>query len=363
MNLLEQKNQLNQYITFIDSSQLPLKIKLVDLSCKNNEKEITEFRVTLLINLEVYQQIETNNLFNLKPEIANNPSQDKFIADSDIIIEASLKPYLIPQLQQCCTDTEAAINYLLHLNEQEADNILFSTNSWLALSVKQEQETGEVGYRTFWSYINPALMSQENTSEEELTQGISKFFEDLIGNSFDATAKEIVEETFGEISNLWSQLTEDIEEEKISLFQKVVNFFTEDDWSFMRIKGDSALRLFYQGNNGQWNCYTKARETQQQFLFYSICPRQIPEVKRMEIAEFITKANYGLIIGNFELDFSDGEVRYKTAIDVEDGELARETIEKLVYTNITLMDTYLPGIIDIVENNISPDEAIKKIEN
>ncbi len=207
------------------------------------------------------------------------------------------------------------------------------------------------------------MLEENNTSEAELNQGITNFFEDLIGNSFDSATKEITEEAFGEISNFWSKLTEDITEENVSLFQTVVNFFTQDDWSFIRIQGDSALRLFYEGKNGKWNCYTQAREAQQQFLFYSICPLQISEATRMAIAEFITRANYGLIIGNFELDFSDGEVRYKTAIDVEeDEELSRETIKKLVYTNVATMDTYLPGIIDVIENNISPDEAISKIE-
>lgn len=363
MDLLEQNNQVDNDVTFIDSSQLPLKIKLINISYETKDREITEFQIILQVSLEVYQQIETQNLFNLKPEIANNPSQSKFIAESDIIIEASLKPDLIPQLQEHCTNTEAATNYLLHLSQQEPDNVLLSTENWFALSVKQQQESGEeVGYRTFWSYINPAWMSQKNTSQEELTQGIGNFFEDLIGNSFDVATKEIAEQAFGEISDFWSKLTEDIAEEKISLFQTVVNFFTQDDWSFMRIQGDSALRLFYEGKNGQWNCYTQAREAQQQFLFYSICPLQIPEAKRSEIAEFITRANYGLIIGNFELDFSDGEVRYKTAIDIEDKELSTEAIQKLVYTNVALMDTYLPGIIDVIENNISSDEAISKIE-
>ena len=362
MDLLEQNNPVNNYVTFIDSSQLQLKIKLISLSCETKEKQIKELRVTLQVSLELYQQIETKNLFNLKPDISSNPSTVKFVSEPDIIIEATLKPDLITHLQEHAANTEEATNYLLHLSEQQPDHSLLSTESWLALSVKQQQETGEVGYRTFWSYINPALMSEENTSEAELTPGIANFFEDLIGNSLDSAAKEITEEAFGEISNFWSKLTEDITEENVSLFQTVVNFFTQDDWSFIRIQGDSALRLFYEGKNGQWNCYTQARETQQQFLFYSICPLQIPEAKRSEMAEFITRANYGLIIGNFELDFSDGEVRYKTAIDVEDEELSKETIKKLVHTNVAIMDTYLPGIIDVIENNISPDKAISTIE-
>jgi hypothetical protein len=43
--------------------------------------------------------------------------------------------------------------------------------------------------------------------------------------------------------------------------------------------------------------------------------------KQQTIAKFITRANYGMSLGNFELDFNDGEIRYKTSIDVTDDRL------------------------------------------
>ena len=34
------------------------------------------------------------------------------------------------------------------------------------------------------------------------------------------------------------------------------------------------------------------------------------EIKRQDIAEYLTRANYGMVMGNFEMDYSDGEIRY-----------------------------------------------------
>src|SRR5438552_11284376 len=51
----------------------------------------------------------------------------------------------------------------------------------------------------------------------------------------------------------------------------------------------------------------------QQFLFYSLCPVRVPQQSRAAISEFVTRANSGLIIGNFEMDFADGEVRFRTS--------------------------------------------------
>jgi hypothetical protein len=142
----------------------------------------------------------------------------------------------------------------------------------------------------------------------------------------------------------------------------MIRFFTEDDWSFTKIQGQSSLKIGFQGKNGEWMCYAKAREEQQQFVFYSIAPINAPEEKRSAIAELFTRANYGMIIGNFEMDFNDGEIRYKTSLDVADTQLTPARLKPLVYTNVTMMDKYLPGIRAVIEEGVSPEAAIRHVE-
>ena len=62
------------------------------------------------------------------------------------------------------------------------------------------------------------------------------------------------------------------------------------------------------------------------------------------------------------MDFSDGEVRYKTSIDVEGGELTFKMWKSLVYANVLTMDRYFPGIMSVVYGGTSPEEAITEIE-
>ncbi len=83
----------------------------------------------------------------------------------------------------------------------------------------------------------------------------------------------------------------------------------------------------------------------------------------LQLGEFIAKANYGMMIGNFELDFTDGEIRYKTSIDVEGDRLSFALLKRLVYANVTMMDQYLPGIKLVLERGMSPEEAIAQIES
>ena len=62
------------------------------------------------------------------------------------------------------------------------------------------------------------------------------------------------------------------------------------------------------------------------------------------MAEFVTRANRGMRIGNFELDFDDGEIRYKTSMDVEGGDLTDKMIDNLLRANLTTTDRYFTGL-------------------
>jgi hypothetical protein len=140
--------------------------------------------------------------------------------------------------------------------------------------------------------------------------------------------------------------------------QAISNFLNTDRWAHEALAGQTAYRVFYQGENERLICFAQAREDEQQFIFYSYCPDNVPEDRRLPMAEFIARANYGMVLGNFELDFGDGELRFKTSIDVEGTELTHELIKPIIYANVLTMDQYAPGIKAVIEAQKTPDEAL-----
>ena len=147
-----------------------------------------------------------------------------------------------------------------------------------------------------------------------------------------------------------------------SLLDIAEQFFIEDDWEYHRVDPRGILRMAFTGGNGNWLCFLQAREAQRQIAFYSICPLRVPEAKRSLVAEFLARANYGLVIGNFEQDWDDGEIRYKTSLDIEDCELSAALLSHIVYANVTSMDRYLPGLVAVIAGSQSPSEAVLAIE-
>jgi hypothetical protein len=100
----------------------------------------------------------------------------------------------------------------------------------------------------------------------------------------------------------------------------------------------------------------------EQFLFYAIAPVKAPEMARPAVAEFITRANYGLRIGNMEMDFADGEVRYKSSLDFEGETLTAGLIKNTIYPAVQTLDRYVPGLMGVIYGGKSPIEAIADVE-
>jgi len=155
------------------------------------------------------------------------------------------------------------------------------------------------------------------------------------------------------------------------IFDTTVAFFAEDDWPITLMGHETAASATVRGENGYWGCVAQAVEEDRLFLFYSASPLEPPHEKRAQMEEFVARANYGALLGNFELDVKGGDLRYKTSLSVrhipddtlqEDGLLQR-LIRQAVYTNVSMMDRYLPGIRAVLEDGVPSAEAIAQVES
>ncbi|MBD2681278.1 MULTISPECIES: YbjN domain-containing protein [Nostoc] len=146
------------------------------------------------------------------------------------------------------------------------------------------------------------------------------------------------------------------------IFEAMSNFFKGDGWPIHQIDTELAYSMTFQGENGKWTCIAQAVEEKEVFIFYSICPINTPENKYSQMAELITRANYGLLIGNFEMSFADGDTRLKTSIDIEGTSTLEIVIQQLVYMNVLTMDNYLPAMMKVIYTDVLPAQAIAQVE-
>lgn len=99
------------------------------------------------------------------------------------------------------------------------------------------------------------------------------------------------------------------------------------------------------------------------FAFCPIRPDAGDPAVMAKMAEFVTRANYALKSGNFELDLNDGELRYKTYVDCE-GQIppSQSVIRASIGVPAAMMRRYGPGIANVIFKGMDPKIAVEECE-
>ena len=96
---------------------------------------------------------------------------------------------------------------------------------------------------------------------------------------------------------------------------------------------------------------------------YHIPPLKASAKERPAQAEFFTRVNYNLARGCFEMDFSDGEIRYKHRISLADiRDNSFDEISYMICLGCSMIEQYSPGIVAISFGK-NPEEAYLECAN
>lgn len=289
-------------------SGAPIPVHAADLALERSDGALTEVRFTFVLTPETYARVIDESLFHLEPE-SRGPLAPQFVADAEVQVEARLDRSLIPGVALLGEDilqTGPAFGSLT------AGSPLLETESWYALSVTKEVLRDAEG---------GSLREGYSTLHASPEQGLH------------LPILAIAEAAFEERGIDWQDTTD-----------------------------DEVIRAEVSGENGSWAVFAVGRERDGRCTVYSQVPWNAPEERRGEMAEAITRINFGLPIGNFEMDYSDGEIRFKTSLDVGDDRMTTALFEGLFEPNMATMDHYLPALEAVRDGRESPADAVRSVE-
>ena len=136
----------------------------------------------------------------------------------------------------------------------------------------------------------------------------------------------------------------------MSIYDLALTFFRENDFPVVEVNPGQVLQTLFNGDSQQFNGYLQVPAGQSQAIFYSLYPTHASG-DLAAINEFLTRANYGLVIGNFELDFDDGSIRYKTSLDGTGRDVTVRDIRNMVEANLYTMNRYATGISAVLDGD------------
>jgi len=100
----------------------------------------------------------------------------------------------------------------------------------------------------------------------------------------------------------------------------------------------------------------------ERFVFHFIFDGYVESSRRPAVAEFIARANWGLIEGGFELDFESGAVRYKVGIDFTNAELTEQLVKNAILSAMNAIEPVAAALIDVARHGRAAAEAFRDVE-
>lgn len=147
----------------------------------------------------------------------------------------------------------------------------------------------------------------------------------------------------------------------------VENYLRENGWHYVRRdREDRRTAVFLGGVSGLGGIHDTYRFAlcvdDDAVQYYAILPVSAQD-KKVECAEFISRANCGMKFGKFELDFRDGEVRFHIIYPIDAIRIkVNESMQRIIRIASGTVREYVNGLMLVLIGQKTPAEAITEIE-
>lgn len=154
------------------------------------------------------------------------------------------------------------------------------------------------------------------------------------------------------------QNTKPMKEQIINVLNQLKYTFTITD------KGsDNLIIVPFNSSNGRIDSFTEINEGRKVIRILTFLPITIPEHRKVEVMEFITRLNHLANLGYFEFNIDNGRLSYNCTFEFYPHDNIEKYYSSNFQTSVYKLDYYMPHILSIAYSNTSALEEFKKTQN
>lgn len=134
--------------------------------------------------------------------------------------------------------------------------------------------------------------------------------------------------------------------------------FEKHSWRYEK-RDENYYDFTFNCDVNRFNLYALIGTYVNTLSIYVHMPFQVPATRMTEIAELISRINYNMTLGNYELDFHDGEILFKVSQSFSLHEPHPDEIMILLDCALTMAQTYFPTFGAVLYGGRSVTEAVQ----
>lgn len=142
--------------------------------------------------------------------------------------------------------------------------------------------------------------------------------------------------------------------------EAVMAYLDEKAWPY--IEKDSVFKVDVEGDDCVWQSFINVDREVESVVYYGVFPNRIAEDKMDMLESIVAALNLGFKFGNFELNRSGGELRYKTYQMFPEGDYDKtEFLDNLILSNIYAMDQTVGVLQKCIFSNMTIEDILREL--
>lgn len=144
------------------------------------------------------------------------------------------------------------------------------------------------------------------------------------------------------------------------VYKDMVKALKAKKWHFTEKEEELTIVSNYRGDDLLVNFVIRIDAEREVIQFLSPFDFKINQSKRVDAAVAVCVANYGLVNGSFDMDISDGEIRYRLTTSYCDCDLGKDFFYDMMATAVLTTDKYNDRFKMLNDGNMTLQQFIEK---
>lgn len=149
--------------------------------------------------------------------------------------------------------------------------------------------------------------------------------------------------------------------DNITVLNKFKEYFDSHEMQYKWDETNDIISLSFAFGNKIGNIREFIIVRSDSYTVRALCALHADANSQLQILEYLMRANYGLIFGNFEMDFEDGEILFKVTHSINS--ISESDIESSIMIPLAMFKRYGEGLIKVAFSLATPKEAIEEAES
>jgi len=141
----------------------------------------------------------------------------------------------------------------------------------------------------------------------------------------------------------------------------VTTVLDERDWIWHRFDEDSIFS-WVRTAKATYELFISADDPQHTLGIYLIFPTHAPKWRCAAVAELCARASWDMSLGTIEVDFADGDVRFRVGIDVADSTLSASMVHRAISTGTLALDRWHDALVKVMVAGEDPAAAFEAVQ-